>query len=76
MKNIKLFVKKLWQNLRVAVVSNCFLFGHRWSKNQYKQICLNKNCNATRIAMYRKYTRIGEPSITWHYFNMDDVKLK
>jgi len=52
------------------------LTGHNWSNDKAKQICLNKGCNATRVLMYNKYPKIGEPAMEWHYYNIDDIKLR
>lgn len=57
------------------VVSTCLL-GHKWSEGEAKQICLRKNCNATRILMWQRYPKIDEPSLKWHYYNIDELNLK
>jgi len=67
-------IKKIYNKL-VNTIGTCAL-GHKWSDDKAKQICLRDGCNATRILMYNKNPKIGGPSISWHYYNIDDINLE
>jgi len=78
---MKNFIKRTIDSIRrkpllvKPVVSTCF-FGHKWSEGRAKKICLRKGCLATKVLMYKKNPKIGEPSLEWHYYNMDKIYLK